>query len=66
MEFLRNFAEYLWLITKILLMLILIIAMLSAFIKSIFGKTRRNKVDEEELDEMLDEEIDELFKKRKK
>lgn len=66
MEFLRNFAEYLWLITKILLMLILIIAMLSAFIKSIFGKTRKNKVDEEELDKMLDEEIDELFKKRKK
>ncbi len=66
MEFLKNFAEYLWLITKIMLMLILIIAMLSAFIKSIFGKIRRNKVDEEELDKMLDEEIDELFKKRKK
>ena len=66
MDFLRNFAEYLWLITKIMLMLILIIAMLSAFIKSIFGKARRNKVDEEELDKMLDEEIDELFKKRKK
>ena len=66
MDFLRNFAEYLWLITKIMLMLILIIAMLSAFIKSIFCKTRRNKIDEEELDKMLDEEIDELFKKRKK
>lgn len=58
MEFLKSFADYLWVITKILALLILIIAILLTMIKSIFGKTRRNKVDEED--------IDNLFKKKKK
>lgn len=43
MEFLKNFAEYLWLITKILLMLILIGAVIGAFIKQLLPKRRKEE-----------------------
>ena len=45
MESLNNFADYLWVITKILLMLIFIVAVLRTLIGTIFGSFRR-KIEE--------------------
>ena len=48
MESLNNFANYLWVITKILLMLIFILSVLKTFIGSIFSIFKRRHISDDE------------------